>query len=242
MRSSAASEPAGEACAVVTGASSDIGAAVSRALLDAGLSVIAVGRDRDRLTTKLAAHRKTDRLTLAAADLTTPSGLELVEAAACAQGRVDLLVLGSGIYHRSDDPAVLDLQFRSNVLAPYALTRALAPYLVRSRGQVIVMNSTQGLKAAPGVGQYAATQHAMRALADSLRDEMNEQGVRVLSLFLGRVATERQRDIFALEGRAYTPERLIQPEDVAQVVLNAYRLPRTAEIVEMMIRPMRKPL
>ena len=81
------------------------------------------------------------------------------------------------------------------------------------------LNSTQGLAASRGVGQYAATQHAMRAVADSLREEVNEQGVRVLSLFLGRTAGNLQRAIFAMEGRPYAPERLIQPGDVAEAVL-----------------------
>ena len=99
-----------------------------------------------------------------------------------------MLVLGSGIYKRSDDPTVLLEQFRSNVLGPYALLRAVLPFLTAAQGQVVFINSTQGLKASGGVGQYASTHHAMRALADSLRDEVNEAGVRVLTIYLGRTA------------------------------------------------------
>ena len=80
----------------------------------------------------------------------------------------------------------------------------------------------------------------MHVIADSLRNEVNGEGVRVLSLFLGRTATERQRAIFALEGRAYPPERLIQPEDVAQAVLAMLRLPRTVEATQLILRPMQK--
>jgi NADP-dependent 3-hydroxy acid dehydrogenase YdfG len=234
----AATERFADGCAVVTGASSDIGAAITLGLLDLGLRVIAIGRDHGRLSAKMSRYQGSDRFVPVLAELTTPPGLAAVEAAVREQGRVDLLVLGAGVYYSSDDPGLFDVQFRANVLAPYALSRAMAPYLK----QLVVLNSTQGLKAAPGAGQYAATQHAMRAIADSLRDEMNALGVRVLSLFLGRVATERQREIFALEGRAYTPERLIQPQDVAEMVLAAYRLPRTAEVTDMHIRPMRNPL
>jgi NADP-dependent 3-hydroxy acid dehydrogenase YdfG len=115
------------------------------------------------------------------------------------------------------------------------LLQALLPFLVISKGQVIFINSTQGLAASPGVGQFAATQHAMRALADSLRGEA--LGVRVTSLFLGRTATARQEAIFAMENRPYTPELLIQPADVATMVASLRTLPRTTEVMEITMRP-----
>jgi NADP-dependent 3-hydroxy acid dehydrogenase YdfG len=90
------------------------------------------------------------------------------------------------------------------------------------------------------VGQYAASKHALRAIADSLRDEVNPDGVRVLSVFLGRTASPMQADIYRAEGRRYQPEQLMQPEDVAAVVINALSLPRTAEVTEVRMRPMRK--
>jgi len=102
------------------------------------------------------------------------------------------------------------------------------------------INSTQALKAAAELGQYAATKHAMKAVADSLRDEVNASGVRVMSLFLGRTASERQRAIFAAEGRPYPPDRLIQPADVAKLVLFLLQLPRASEVTDIVMRPMQK--
>jgi NADP-dependent 3-hydroxy acid dehydrogenase YdfG len=80
----------------------------------------------------------------------------------------------------------------------------------------------------------------MKAVADSLRDEVNANGVRVMSFFLGRTASERQRGIFTAEGRPYPPERLIQPADVAGLVLFLLRLPRTSEVTDIVLRPMQK--
>jgi NADP-dependent 3-hydroxy acid dehydrogenase YdfG len=229
------------AIAVVTGASGDLGAAIASRLLGAGAHVLLVGRNRDRLAASAAAHAQSYRRVPLVADLTGPEGITLVEQEVARRGgRLDVLVLGSGIYQRSDDPAVLARQFASNVLGPYALLRAVLPHLLAAQGQVVFINSTQGLSAAPGVGQFAATQHAMRALADSVRGEVNDAGVRVLTVYLGRTATERQRAIFAGEGRPYTPERLIQPDDVAQTVLHLLELPRTTEATEITLRPMRK--
>jgi NADP-dependent 3-hydroxy acid dehydrogenase YdfG len=80
----------------------------------------------------------------------------------------------------------------------------------------------------------------LKALADSLRQEVNADGIRVLTVFLGRTATPIQEAIHRREGRTYLPEQLLQPDDVAAVVLNALTLPATAEVTELSIRPHRK--
>jgi NADP-dependent 3-hydroxy acid dehydrogenase YdfG len=138
--------------------------------------------------------------------------------------------------------ADFDEQYRTNVRAPYMLTQTLLPLLRPRQGQVVFLNSSVGLNARAGVGQYAATKHALKAIADSLREEVNAAGVRVLSVFLGRTASPMQEAIHAAEGKAYYPERLLQPQDVAAVVLNALSLPRTAEVTDISIRPLMKPL
>ena len=229
-----------DAVGVLTGASGDLGKAIAARLIGAGAHVIMVGRSRGRLAASSVAHRGNPRCVTLAADLTEPHGIATIGRAVACKGKLDLLVLGSGIYKRSHDPAILSQQFASNVLGPYALLRTVFPYLVQAQGQVVFINSTQGLKAMAGVGQFAATQHAMRALADSFRDEVNSAGVRVLTIYLGRTATERQRAIYASEQRSYKPERLIQPHDVSEVLLGLLNLPRTTEATEITLRPMLK--
>jgi NADP-dependent 3-hydroxy acid dehydrogenase YdfG len=219
--------------ALVTGASSDIGSAISHSLADTGVHVIASGRDEAKLS--LVARGRGSDIDIAAADLTTVSGRDAVRAMVAQRGRLDVLVLGSGIYERSAEADALRRQLVANVEAPYQLLQAVLPYLVASKGQVIFINSTQGLSASPGVGQFAATQHAMRAIAGSLRGDA--LGVRVTSLFLGRTATARQEAIFAMEKRPYTPELLIQPADVANMVTSLRMLPRTCEVMEITMRP-----
>jgi NADP-dependent 3-hydroxy acid dehydrogenase YdfG len=122
----------------------------------------------------------------------------------------------------------------------YRLTQALLPALKASQGQIVFINSTVGLAARANVAQYAATKHALKALADALREEVNPAGVRVLSVYPGRTATDQQASIYELEGRAYAPETLLQPEDVAATVVGALTLPRTAELTDLRVRPMRK--
>src|ERR1700741_1963961 len=120
--------------------------------------------------------------------------------------------------------------YRSNVRGHYALTQALLDLLRKQKGQVVFINSSAGLRSPATVGQFSATQHAFRAMADSLRDEVNSDGVRVLSVYPGRTATPRMAALFANEGRPYRPELLMQPEDIAVMVSQALSLPRTAEV------------
>jgi NAD(P)-dependent dehydrogenase (short-subunit alcohol dehydrogenase family) len=134
-----------------------------------------------------------------------------------------------------------DWQYRINGRAPYALTQALLPMLRARRGQIVFINSSVGLGARANVGQYAATKHALKAIADSLRGEENADGLRVLSVFLGRTATPMQQAVHEMEGRAYHPKRLMRPEDVATVEINALSLPRSAEVTDISIRPLAKP-
>jgi NADP-dependent 3-hydroxy acid dehydrogenase YdfG len=136
----------------------------------------------------------------------------------------------------------LDWLYRANVRAPYVLTQALLPLLLSSQGQIVFINSSVIMQARANIGQFAATQHAIKAIADSLREEVNPLQVRVLSVFPGRTATPRQAIIHEMEGKPYCPERLMQPEDIAAVVINALSLPQSAEVTDISLRPFAKPI
>ena len=229
-----------EAVALVAGASGDIGRAIAFDLLGAGAEVFMLGRSMARLVQPPPPEDFRENCRFIVADLTDDDAIARVDIAILSRSRLDVLVLSTGTYERSNEPAVFGRQIAANVVGPYALLQRLLPLLIKAKGQVVFINSTQALRAAAGLGQYAATKHAVKAVADSLRDEVNANGVRVLSLFLGRTASERQRAIFAAEGRPYPPERLIQPADVAELVLSLLRLPRTSEVTDIVLRPMQK--
>jgi NAD(P)-dependent dehydrogenase (short-subunit alcohol dehydrogenase family) len=228
------------AIALVTGASGDIGRAIAFDLLGAGAEVFMLGRNMAKLVHPPPPGNAQERCRFVVADLTEDSAARRIGAEISPGGRLDILVLSSGIYERSREPETFARQIAANVVGPYALIQQLLPLLIEARGKVVFINSTQGLKAAAGVGQYAATQHAMKGIADGLRDEVNASGVRVMSLFLGRTATGRQRRIFEAEGRPYLPERLIQPAEVAKLVLHILQLPNS-EVTDVVLRPMQKP-
>ncbi len=228
-----------DAVVLVAGASGGIGRAVSEALLKTGADVFMLGRSIARLAESVP-PAAADKAYCVAADLSAPEAIDRVAMEIVPRGRLDVLILSSGIYARSVESEIFADQIAANLLGPYALIQRLLPLLVKTQGQIVFMNSTQGLRAAAEVGQYAATKHALKAVADSLRDEVNPAGVRVMSIFLGRTATEMQRAVFAAEGRPYRPERLIQPDDVAELILSLLQLPRTSEVTDITLRPMQK--
>lgn len=230
--------------AAVTGASRGIGRAIAIALAREGARVCAIGRNAEALAPTVA---EAERFSLASSftcDLSSPEDVDSLIRRFEAD-RLDILVHSAGVFHsgRTETARVedLDSQYAVNVRAPYRLTQGLMALLVAARGQVVFINSSAGMDARHAdLGQYSATKHALKAIADSLRDELNPKGVRVLSVFPGRTATPMQEDRFRSEGRAYHPELLLQPDDVAVMVMHALAMPRTAEVTDISIRPMQK--
>ncbi|MBI2867062.1 MAG: SDR family NAD(P)-dependent oxidoreductase [Chloroflexi bacterium] len=233
--------------AVVTGASSGVGKAIALGLAGQRTTLCLVGRKLETLKPVAeSALAKTSRVLSYEADLTVDKDLQDLAANLQREvGSIDILIHSAGVisHGRLETEPVenLDWQYRTNVRAIYALTQALLPMLRARQGQIVFINSSAGQTAKAGVGQYAATKHALKAIADSLREEVNVDGIRVLSVFLGRTASPMQATVHKMEGKAYDPERLLQPEDVASIVISALTLPRTAEVTDINIRPLMKP-
>jgi NADP-dependent 3-hydroxy acid dehydrogenase YdfG len=231
---------------VVTGASRGIGRAIACELALQRVNLCIVGRDAMALAETLATVRQSSQATDFRIDLTDEKQLQpLVRHVENEFGRLDILVHSAGVIRQDTMEQArlqdLDTQYATNVRAPYHLTQQLLPWLAAARGQIVFVNSSVGLTARrPEVGQYAATKHALKAVADSLREEVNPKGIRVLTLYLGRTATPMQEALYRQEKKTYQPELLLQPEDVASVVIHTLKLPRTAEVTDISIRPMAK--
>jgi NADP-dependent 3-hydroxy acid dehydrogenase YdfG len=225
--------------ALVTGASAGIGRAIAAALAGAGATVLAVAR-REAELRSLADTTPGVRAT--PCDLSNDRALAALVGTL---GGLDLLIHCAGAYMSgpvADIPVeTFDLLWHANVRAPYLLTQGALPHLRRGGGDIVFINSSITRAAAGGRSQFAATQHALKAMADALREEENGNGIRVLSVYPGRTATPRQELIHRTEGTTYRPERLIQAADVAAAVLHALAAPRSAELTDIHLRPMAKP-
>jgi short-subunit dehydrogenase len=232
--------------AVVTGASSGIGKTVACSLAQHGATVCLVARRLEELQTVAASFRGNPVPQTYQTDLSVDEEVKrLVTRLRADFDHIDILVHSAAVYARGRFACApisdLEKQFRTNVFAPYLLTQALLPVIPPNRGQIVFVNSNAGLTAPESLSQYAASKHALKGIADSLRNEVNKDGIRVLSIFLGRTATPLQAAVHAMEDKIYHPEQLMQAQDVAAVILNALSLPRTAEVTEIMMRSMKRP-
>jgi short-subunit dehydrogenase len=233
--------------AVVTGASSGIGRATACALAARGMSVCLSGRDVVRLDDVAREIRsRAPKVLVHAADLSSDEGIRGLAARVSIEfQRIDVLVHAAGTIRLGNPESVgwydLDEQYRLNLRAPFLLTKAFLPMLRDTRGQVVFINSTAGLVAKVDNGLYAATKHALHSIAGSIRDHVNSCGIRVVSVFPGRTATPMQEAVHQLEGRVYDATELIQPNDVAEVIINALTLSRSAEVTDVVVRPTKKP-
>lgn len=223
-----------------------MGAAISLALAAEGVHLCLVGRRPERLeVVAAAAERLGARASCYPADLMVDADVAALARRLAANGSgVDILVHSAAVLVRAPIQQAsledFDSHYKVNVRAPYALTQALLATLRSRKGEIVFINSSSAVTAKPLFAQYDATKHALKALADSLRAEVNADGVRVLSVYPGRTATEMQAKLHKCDDRTYRPQDLLQPEDIASVVVTALTLPRTAEVTDIHLRPMIK--
>jgi NADP-dependent 3-hydroxy acid dehydrogenase YdfG len=223
----------------VTGASQGIGVAIAVALADAGWTVYAVARRLDALN-RLADSRPDGLIVPAPADVTDDHDVARLVELVSASGPIGVLVHAAGRLGRGSvretDPESLAEMLKTNLMAPYALTRALLALLARG-SSLIVLNSSQGVRATGGTAAYAASKHALKGFTDALRDEVSERGIRVTSIYPGRTATPGQAQLYDAMSMPYHPDVLLQPESIAQLVLAIVELPPTAEVTDIYVRP-----
>ncbi|MGV9709830.1 SDR family oxidoreductase [Gordonia sp. NPDC003424] len=219
--------------ALITGASRGLGAEIARQLAPTH-DLLLGGRPSAELDELAMAL---DGATTFAVDLTDHDEMA---AATEAIAELDVLVHNAGIASSlesvEDTPAdewraLLEV----NVVAPAELTRQLLPALRAAGGHVVFINSGAGRRVNARWTPYAASKFALRALADGLRAE--EPGLRVTSVYPGRIDTDMQRDIVALEGGEYDPTRFLTVESVARAVVHAVTTPAEAHPEEIVLRP-----
>jgi NADP-dependent 3-hydroxy acid dehydrogenase YdfG len=226
---------------IVTGATSGIGAAIARAFSASGAGVFLIGRNAQKLARAARGIPRRRLAGTALADLgSVPDVRQLLETISRRFRRVDVLVHAAGEYSWTEPGSLetdgFDLLFDVNVRAPYLLTQGVMPLLGRAKGQIIFLNSSVVRSPGQGVAAYKATQHALQGLVESLRQDFNKRGIRVSSLFPGRVATPRMRRIYAKHNQAYRPEILLRAGDVAQLVVALSELPGRLEVTDVQLR------
>lgn len=240
------SQPFENKIALVTGASSGIGEAISEALSIAGCDLCLVGRNMDRLNAVADRLRKNNStVQVIQADLTVTDDItRLADALKTDPARLDILIHSAGSISwgpiEDGHLEAFDAQFHCNARSPYLLTKALLPLLRTAKGQIVFVNSTAGLNGKANAVAYSASKHALKGLANALREEVNADGVRVLSAFLGKTDTPMQEEISRAKGTPYNGGHFLRPQDVATVLLPLLSLPPSAEVTDLVLRPLVK--
>ena len=222
--------------ALVTGASSGIGQAIALALAAEGAHIHAVARNWPEPPADWQLHN---------ADFTVEADVKRLAAEVSAsKAPLDLMIHCAGVLEigavAEFSLAQLDKMYQVNVRAPFLLTQLLLPDLTKSSGQIVFMNSSAAIAPNAALAGYSSTKAALKLVADCLRLEVNASGVRVMSVYPGKTASAMQQRAHELAGKTYDAANLMQPEDVAQMVISALALPKTAEMTDLHIRPMKK--
>jgi short-subunit dehydrogenase len=222
--------------ALVTGASSGIGQAIALALAAEGVQIHAVARSWPQQpagwqlhSADFTAEADIKRLATEVSKVETPLDVLIHCAGALEIGTVADFAL-----------AQLDMMYQVNVRAPFLLTQLLLPNLTQSKGQIVFINSSAAVAPNTALAGYSSTKAALKSIADCLRLEVNSSGIRVMSVYPGKTASVMQQRAHELSGKPYDAASLMQPEDVAQMVLSALAMPATAEMTDLHIRPMKK--
>jgi NAD(P)-dependent dehydrogenase (short-subunit alcohol dehydrogenase family) len=178
---------------LITGASRGIGRAAALALDRAGHEVIAGVRD-DEAAGRLAAEASS-RLRTVRLDVTDASSVRA--AAEAVDGRLDALVNNAGVVVggivEALDLEALRHQFEVNVVGQVAVTQALLPALRATAGRAVFMSSVSGRVSAPVMTPYTASKYAIEAIADGLRVELRQWGIRVVLVEPGSIDTDLWR-------------------------------------------------
>lgn len=229
---------AGRRTHVVTGAGSGIGAVLAARLHERGDRLVLPARSTER------AAQLTEQFPGAEAPVTDLAEISTLEATLDALDlpeRLDSVVHAAGVVElgpvAEQTAAAWQETLAVNLVAPALLTRWALPGLRRAGGTVVMVNSGAGLVAHADWASYAASKHGLKALADALRAEEREHGVRVTSVHPGRVATAMQAEVHRQEGREYDAADWIDAGTVAAAILHVLDLPPDATLTDLSLKP-----
>ena len=228
------------AVALVTGASRGIGKAIAASLAAQGARLVLSALTVKTLESTASSLRaRGAQVETVAGDVGEESDAAAMVGAAVERfGRLDLLVNNAGIGPKGlleeTDPKTFDRVFRTNVRGPYLTMRAAIPVMKKQGGGTIVnVASLAGVNPVPQRAAYAATKWAVIGLSRSVLQEVRKSNIRVIVLEPGSTLTDFGHD----PSKMAQAEKLLRPEDVADVLIGALKLPDRATVSEIEIRP-----
>ena len=216
--------------ALITGAGKGIGKAIAIALAKEGVNVILVSRtqaDVDQLANQTN-NLGVKSLALSADVSDMNSINSAVEKALAEFKTIDILINSAGIAAFGKflelEPNAWENIIKVNLMGTYYTTRAVLPNMIdRQIGDIINISSTAGLNGNALTSAYSASKFAVLGLTDSLMQEMRKHNIRVTALTPSTVATDMAKDLNLTDGN---PEKVMQSEDIAELIIAQLKLNR----------------
>ena len=221
---------------LITGASTGIGAATARQAAAAGFRLVLAARSTDKLAALSDELGGPDRALAVACDVTEWEQVEsLAQETVDTFGQIDVVFANAGFGasrgFQNETPEHWKSMVLTNVLGPAYTIRATMDAVKATKGHYLLTSSVAGRRALPG-SLYSSTKHAVTAMAESLRQELNDTGVRVTSIEPGMVDTP------FFDNR---PTNALEADDIARAVMYAVAQPAHVDINEILIRPTAQP-
>jgi 3-oxoacyl-[acyl-carrier protein] reductase len=227
--------------ALVTGATHGIGRATAFALGRAGYRVGVCSRTATRVSTLVEELRAAGiEAAGRAGDVAEPGdATAIVEQVAGALGEIGVLVNNAGVLIARPIAELTledwDATMATNLRSLFLMTRAvLPPMRAKGRGDIVNVASLAARNGFVGGTAYTASKHAVLGFGRSLMLELRKEGIRVITVCPGSVDTGMLQDQPMLKA---DPQRILRPDDVADVILDTLRLPHRALVSEVDLRP-----
>lgn len=222
--------------ALVTGAGKGIGKAIALALAAEGVNVGLMARtESDVKNVAAEANARGVKTSYATADVSNRSEVETaVKKIETELGKIDILINNAGTATFGNflelEPEVWENQIRVNVFGVYYTTRAVLPQMIeRKTGDIVNISSTAGKSGSAVTSAYAASKFAVFGLSESLMQEVRKHNIRVTALAPSTVVTELAHSANLIKG---DPEKVMHPEDFAELVIAQLKLNRRVFVKE----------
>jgi len=222
--------------ALITGAGKGIGKAVAIALAQEGVNLVLTARTKADLDQTAAEAAKFGVKTLVVtADIADINSVNEAVASAINEFKtIDILINNAGIgkFGKFLDltPDEFENIIKINLFGIYYATRAVLPGMIEQKsGDIVNISSTAGLKGAPLTSAYSASKFAVLGLTESLMQEVRKHNIRVTALTPSTVATDMAKDLNLTDGN---PDKVMQPEDVADLIVLQLKLNKRVVVKE----------
>lgn len=218
--------------ALVTGGAKGLGKAIAIALAKEGVHVAITGRNEIALKQTVAELAELGtQVTYSVFDISDNTAVQQeVKNLNETFGYFDILINNAGI---SSFSSVVDMDVNDwtsiinvNLLGTYFVTKAILPQLIeKNLGDIVMVSSTAGLNGAATTSAYSASKFGVIGFADSLMREVRKNNIRVCTLMPSTIASDMSKDLGLTDG---DPEKILQPEDFAELIIANLKLPRRA--------------